>query len=186
MVDYKLILSGNALFLTGILGMILMGYLMPGIFTNLNDSFNNIPDQTVTTLTGDTAIITQNVEQNATFEAIGWIGVIIIWVLITLVMPLALIVYGLTGQIIPTKNNTATQEPLTILEVVKAVLWGLFTILIFYLGRFWITSFADVINTIQTDHTLILIIFWMTVIVAVFVNVIVIPIYIIIQYRGTE
>lgn len=174
MVNYKLVLQGTGLYITGFLGSLIGGYILSPLLDGLSTFANGASYDT-------------------TLQGIGWLGLIIIWILSTIVVPLAIVVQGLMEE-----QEGDTNPTPTLLSVTGGVLWAIFTILIFYFvsKAGMITALADNIPTSTNnllidasgsavDFTLLLILFWMSVAATIISNVFIVPGYIIAKYRGS-
>lgn len=172
MVNHKLLIKGTVLYLTGFLGSLILGYIMVPLMDAM-------------------ATFAGGADYDAPLQAIGWLGVIIVWILSTMVVPLAITIEALMEE----QEGDTTKTP-TMLSIAGGVLWALFTILIFYyVNRMgFITGLAAAIpttanallldaNGIAVDFTILLIIYWMAIVATVLVNTVIVPGYIIAKYR---
>lgn len=153
MTNYKHIAIGNGIFLVSYLGALITSYLFPTFMDVMTTAFSdyNLPD--------------------STFQGIGWIGIILIWVLSMLVAPNALIIMGLQEP----KN-----APSPMLEITKGVTWAICSTLVIYFAWDWVNTLSTAINT---GYTLLLVLFYMSIISMIIMNTIAIPAYIIIKNK---
>lgn len=153
--NFKEILKGNLLFMFGFFYGIISVSIIPPFLTAVVSAF------------------TGSFESN-TLPAIIWIGLIITWILTMFILPIARIYDGLVQEV-PKEN----QNP--IIGATTGILWFLFTLLIIYFAWYWVPILASNINT---DYTILVVLYWISVITAIIINAVIVPIFIINKNRG--
>lgn len=161
MVNFKQVAIANGLYLVSFLACAISAYIVPTFISETVSAFTGI---------GFT---------NDTLEAIAWVGLIIIWVLSLIVMPVAIQIIGL----METDNKPDNSKLGNIKLMIIGVLWFLFSALTIYLARNWP---ATLISIIPSDYTILKILFWMELATAIIMNTLVIPAYTIMQGKGEE
>lgn len=147
MTDYIKILSGIGAYMVGIFGSLMIQYIMPPLIAFLSDW--------------------------PTVEGIMWIGVIIVWSLMMVIVPIGVITWGLTTK------GEITPNPFFL--IIIAFFWSIFSIFIIYLTQGWITPITQIIT-----YDLLGVLFWIGYISQVLTNTIGIPAYLIIEAKSAS
>lgn len=102
-------------------------------------------------------------------QGILWFGVIIVWIIALVVLPIAFIVWGLM-------KYEQSQNPM--LNITFAVLWSVFTLAITYFTYFWLPILAAAL-----EYQILIALFWVGIVVILVTNVIIAPTYVIVQAK---
>lgn len=146
MTDYKMILKGYGTFIGALAMIVVLNYIVPTLVSVGESIFSS----------------------NTDISGIIWFGLIVLYVLAGVVMPLVFIYMGITAPEEPGNN---------IVEIILACLMFLFNLLLTFKGYYIVTSIASMI-----EDGFVLAIFWVGLIAIWLATTFITPAYVIIKH----
>ncbi len=140
MVNIITILKGNGLFLMGYGFAVISQWIFPILVDFLNDKLGGLV----------------------------WLGIILTWVLALIIIPLGLIIYGLTEK----------SESRNMFGMIFGILYGLFAMLLAYFTYFWTATLTSIL-----EYPLLVTLFWVGYIIIFIMNIIIVPVVHIIEVK---
>lgn len=145
MADFLKILAGTGAYIIGLFGSMILQYIMPDLIDLLSEW---------------TAV-----------QGIMWLGTILVWVIFMAILPVGVMVWGLT---------TKSEEINPFFSAIIGVFWAIFTIFITYFlyQAGWPSTVAEI-----WLYPLLTVLYWVGLTMLFIMNVGVIPFYLIIEAK---